>query len=377
MTTWLGVGGDGFFGPIYSDKNSVGMIIGTGNVGPFLNLQSENINTYFSRDAGLSWFELMKGSTIYEYGDFGGLLVLAPNNVITENIYYSLDGGVTFGVVQLGEVVIIVNIITSSTKNERFIVISKNPDTSAPKYWGLDFSHLHERNCSDSDYEDWQPTDGLRGAKCVLGHDITYRRRKRTAACYTNDNIDRIVLREDCVCKEMSDYECDFKFEMTVNTGKCVYVGTNLIQDSEALFCTAPGQVVNISSGYRKVPGDTCVIDIKKYAPIPHTCSDQFNQPLKPAGISTWAVIGVIVVITVVVIAAAAVGFMFGLRDERFRQRFPWIKAPSWVTAGYSNTLVDDELGDEFGRSLAENASGEEEDEKSLPVDSGTEDSDI
>lgn len=43
----------------------------------------------------------MKGSTIYDFGDFGGLLVLAENRVETKTIYFSWNGGETFDYVQL------------------------------------------------------------------------------------------------------------------------------------------------------------------------------------------------------------------------------------------------------------------------------------
>ena len=40
------------FGPFYSPKNSLGIIIGTGTVGDYLDHNSKNISTYFSRDGG-------------------------------------------------------------------------------------------------------------------------------------------------------------------------------------------------------------------------------------------------------------------------------------------------------------------------------------
>ena len=83
-TTWVQTDDEKTFGNFYSVKHAIGMIIGTGRVGSHLN-EDENaeINTYFSRDGGLSWDEIIEGSTIYEYGDHGGLLVLAWNNVHT------------------------------------------------------------------------------------------------------------------------------------------------------------------------------------------------------------------------------------------------------------------------------------------------------
>ena len=67
------------FGPFYSPTSSIGLIIGTGNVGNYLSLNPDEINTYLSRDGGLNWFEIRKGSHIYEMGNHGGIIVMANN----------------------------------------------------------------------------------------------------------------------------------------------------------------------------------------------------------------------------------------------------------------------------------------------------------
>lgn len=46
------------FGPFYTTENSMGIIIGTGNVGEYLSHKDGEINTYLSRDGGVSWFEV-------------------------------------------------------------------------------------------------------------------------------------------------------------------------------------------------------------------------------------------------------------------------------------------------------------------------------
>ncbi len=43
------------------------------------NSRTSQLNTYLSRDSGLTWQELIKGSHLYEIGDHGGLLVLADD----------------------------------------------------------------------------------------------------------------------------------------------------------------------------------------------------------------------------------------------------------------------------------------------------------
>jgi len=50
------------FGPVYSTEKAKGIILATGNVGYQLLYKHDMINTYLSRDGGLTWFEIMKGS---------------------------------------------------------------------------------------------------------------------------------------------------------------------------------------------------------------------------------------------------------------------------------------------------------------------------
>lgn len=46
------------FGPLYSPSGSLGIILGTGNVGQYLSQQADEINTYLSRDGGMRWYEV-------------------------------------------------------------------------------------------------------------------------------------------------------------------------------------------------------------------------------------------------------------------------------------------------------------------------------
>jgi hypothetical protein len=46
------------FGPFYSTDNSVGLIMGTGNLGKYLSNKDDLANTFLSRDGGLTWFEV-------------------------------------------------------------------------------------------------------------------------------------------------------------------------------------------------------------------------------------------------------------------------------------------------------------------------------
>jgi len=341
ITTWLGVGGDGSYGDFKTNEDAVGVIAGNGNVGAHLSTDHDDVNTYLSLDGGATWDEVMEGSTIYDFGDFGGLFVLAHNQVTTKKVFYSWDGGRTFSFVQLPTKVYIANIITVSTKSEVFLVLSYEQigKTKIRRIWGLDFNNLHTRNCSDSDYEVWTPHNGVQGPKCVLGRDLVYKRRKRDSACYTDDHINKIVSNTSCPCDQERDYECDFNWGRAENSGKCLYEGQP--EDYVINGCSDGQATYKISKGYRKVRGNTCTGDIESLKPTIKEC---------PTGVDKSTPWGLIILgSTTVILVALIIGFCFGVRDERVRKMFPWLnQAPAWVTAGYSNSLVVAEMGDEF-----------------------------
>jgi len=84
------------FGPFYSPENAVGIVMGTGNVGDYLSYRKDEVNTYLSRNGGLTWFEVKKGAHIYEIGDHGGLIVMASNQKATDKVHYSWDEGMSW-----------------------------------------------------------------------------------------------------------------------------------------------------------------------------------------------------------------------------------------------------------------------------------------
>ncbi|CAE8626011.1 unnamed protein product, partial [Polarella glacialis] len=67
------------YAPFYSMETAVGIIMGTGNVGASLRFEPEETSTFLSRDGGLTWLEAHKGAFIYEFGDHGGLIVMADD----------------------------------------------------------------------------------------------------------------------------------------------------------------------------------------------------------------------------------------------------------------------------------------------------------
>lgn len=160
--------------------------MGVGNVGKSLQrFNPDKLNTYLSRDGGVTWAEVKKGPHIYEYGDHGGLIVMAPTSAPTSEVYYSYDEGLTWITQEISdEPIDVTNIIIEPYSiSQQFIVYGTYNSENNTKAGGylvtVDFKDLHEPQCkgannpddADSDFELWSPNDGRHGGdtKCFLG----------------------------------------------------------------------------------------------------------------------------------------------------------------------------------------------------------------
>jgi hypothetical protein len=90
-----------FFPPIYSHVNAIGIILGAGNVGEALTDNRDEVNTYLSRDGGLNWIEIKQGAYIYEFGDHGGIIIMAKMYENIDEVFYSLNDGISWNSVQI------------------------------------------------------------------------------------------------------------------------------------------------------------------------------------------------------------------------------------------------------------------------------------
>ena len=147
----------------------------------------------------------------------------------------------------------------------------KNSNPVGAVYF-LDFSELHAKKCKgveapgtpDSDYERWSPSDGRLGDKCLMGHQITYTRRKRMSQCYNGEKLDRMNYVKDCPCTE-NDYECDVGFFRKIDGGPCTRSefgsSKEVVKASGQPPANCPsGTTYLVTNGYRKIAGDTCAV---------------------------------------------------------------------------------------------------------------------
>jgi len=262
------------YGPFYSSKAAVGLIMSTGTIGQYLQ-EGDQINTYLSRDGGLQWSEVAKGSHIYEFGDHGGLIVMADDTHFTNVVQYSWNYGKTWNTLQISEEKFqIENIIIEPSATSRvFIVYGWQDNTGVMVF--LDFTDLHTRICGgfdapdskESDYESWTPSDD-RLTKCVMGHKVTYTRRKADRECYNTEITEHVQSIDNCQCTK-EDFECDFGYERQESvdangeadfTGPCIPMKekSEHIDPEAGKECTSGKNTFFITKGYRRVAGDSC-----------------------------------------------------------------------------------------------------------------------
>eukprot|EP00300_Choanocystis_sp_HF-7_P006258 c14588_g1_i1.p1 GENE.c14588_g1_i1~~c14588_g1_i1.p1 ORF type:complete len:847 (+),score=204.30 c14588_g1_i1:51-2543(+) len=250
------------WGPFYSTNSALGLIMATGNTGRFLDMHGGSVNTYFSRDGGQSWFEVRKGSHIYEFGDHGGLMVMAKDREQTNEVLYSWNEGISWKTLPLPDMSDVDNIITEpNSTSPSFVLYGSRGGVGVLTF--LDFSTLHVKQCqgieaagrAQSSYELWSPTDGM--SRCLLGRQVQYTRRKRAEECYNGEVYERQSFVSNCPCTEES-FECDAGFERQGLDGPCLPLRAIT---TDAPDPCPPGSKYTIPNGYRRVAGDTCDLD--------------------------------------------------------------------------------------------------------------------
>ncbi|KAF0030311.1 hypothetical protein F2P81_017042 [Scophthalmus maximus] len=112
--------------------------------------------------------------------------------------------------------------------------------------------------CSDADYKRWSPSDE-HGNECLLGREITFKRRAPHATCFNGEDFDRPVTIANCSCTRQ-DYECDYGFKLSEDLSLQVCVpDPEFLGDLYAPPVPCPiGTTYRRSKGYRRVPGDSC-----------------------------------------------------------------------------------------------------------------------
>jgi hypothetical protein len=175
---------ESYFGALKVQLNSVGLIVGTGTVSENLEPVTpvDLVNTYLSRDGGVTWREIRKGSSLYNFADHGAIIVATDNLVETNSLSYTWNQGSSWKQCKfLEEGKLKVNQILTEPNSigQTFLVLGSRTikGTKRGVVVHLDFGNLHKRKCGEGDYEYWTPVDGLSKKTCILGETLSFRRR--------------------------------------------------------------------------------------------------------------------------------------------------------------------------------------------------------
>ncbi|OCB86117.1 signal sequence binding protein [Sanghuangporus baumii] len=273
------------------------LLISVGNVGEVLAPYRQS-DTFLSRDAGLTWSEIRKGTHVWAFGDGGSLLVMAPDAATTDRVVYSTDEGLTwheFKFKGMDRIRVRSIITTPNESSRRFVLFGYNPhsmDVSVAVQ--LDFSFLTKKRCTlneekpdESDFELWSPV-GQDGS-CLFGQRATYQRSIRGRNCYIGDvtMLNRGTY-ENCPCTE-ADFECEFNHARD-STGACVLEpGASPLPNNT--FCSPEEDRWYERTGYRKIGYSDCKGGLMLDRGTEHECTPKSSWSLRNHGWLFWTTV--------------------------------------------------------------------------------------
>ncbi|XP_053670657.1 sortilin-related receptor-like [Anopheles nili] len=249
---------------IMSSKTAPGVIMASGVVGKSL---KGHPGVYISRDAGLTWKQILKNYHFFHMGDHGGLLVAVKyfkSKGETNEILYSTDEGERWHSTPfIGNQLKVYGLMKEANSNGTiFTLFGSEQEEHRWLIIKIDLKNAFTSNCTEDDYKFWAPGSysGDFFMPCVLGRQDTYQRRKPHANCHNGIGYERPIRQEVCECNTW-DFECDYGF---VRSGQkrsfCVRNKTMLDYDPYAVPKTCkPGTYYNRTRGYRKIEGDICI----------------------------------------------------------------------------------------------------------------------
>ena len=268
------------FGAVYSHQSTPGVIISTGNVGNVLSKEASEVNTYISRDGGYTWEEALQGPHIYEFGNFGALIVAAKESSVgqTDEVWFSRDVGKCWeGPIKLSKPINVHNIRTDVVQKGSVFVIHGEDATKSESYqasgiaYVIDFDNLLLSNstfrvdkCDEkNDYETWF-LNIPNQKECNMGEKVERRRRKRYARCLNlEDGVvselhDTVSQSHTCDCEHMYDTSCEYGY-YRVHSSPSAISGCDPMPNVNIDECTYLIDKGSIPKSHERiVHGDVC-----------------------------------------------------------------------------------------------------------------------
>jgi hypothetical protein len=269
------------FPNVYSHPAAPGVIMASGNVaapGDGLD-DNDGLCTWLSTDGGASWRDVAEGAWIYEYADWGGMLVMARHAVSgpADEVRFSLDGGGCWSAVPLATALSVENIrIEPDGQRPKVLVhgractldahpkcsIASNTtarSTTPGLVFALDIAALAGptlRACGADDFAPWTFADASGAPACLLGQKMAITRRKPGAVCLQGAAYQRPrAVNSTCACTA-ADVECDFGYAKAEGgSGACLPMAAERLP-----FCPtlAAGAYDVSTTGQRLLHGDVC-----------------------------------------------------------------------------------------------------------------------
>lgn len=238
-----------------------GIVMGIGNTGKQLTSWEEG-DLYVSDDAGVTWRQALEGAHHHEIGNNGAVLVAVDGEEPTDEIRYSTTHGKgkweTAKLPMEGLKAALLTTVPDSTSLKFLLAgVTGRGQSARWHFISIDFGGLHERECTDKDFEDWPArVDDDGNPSCLMGHEQYYRRRKADAECVIKEEFkDPVPTYKKCKCSE-EDFECDYNF--IKDADKCK--PTRALESPEGT-CNDPDDTFKGSSGFRLIPGNECERD--------------------------------------------------------------------------------------------------------------------
>mmetsp|Transcript_53236 Transcript_53236/g.98302 ORF Transcript_53236/g.98302 Transcript_53236/m.98302 type:complete len:893 (-) Transcript_53236:210-2888(-) len=257
-----------------------GLVIGVGNAGVRLSENPQHRSVFLSRNAGISWRQILDGPhdvAILSHGD----VILAVPAKSPGTVLYSVNSGEKWETVSVGaskdKSFVAEGLFThpSHADARAFLALSSEARQGVVVA-SLDFSDTLKEACKlpgtpgaeGSDFEKWSPADALEDAHttkrpvCMLGLKTSYVRRRADHACKTGAaRLAPLDLRKDAPCEcTAADWACDVGYHRAAYTeGSACEPLEEVALPNVSKMCTETiAEQIFVTKGYVKIPGNRC-----------------------------------------------------------------------------------------------------------------------
>jgi hypothetical protein len=268
---------------IVSSPAAVGVLVGSGNVGPRLHTKTaDGVNVYLSRDAGASWTRIAENPHTYCILDSGAFILLTRFDVDTNILRYSPNSGSSWKNVSFTSDIMNVEEILRPKGSEsgRRAIIRGDDQSGYGVLVVVDASATVRPACDlQADVETFVPKSYL--SSCLLGRSVAYTRRLPGHVCSFSPSAPQpppVVKNCDCTT---DDYECDYGYEQQWSPEETSTSCVKMPQFGRPRNTPAPTTPPCINGsysttrGYQKINGDSCVNGV------------DLNPILTPCGVVT------------------------------------------------------------------------------------------